>query len=256
MRALDAKKVRRERRLIAVEGEDLFDAAVAAGLRCEIVLFDAERVGEDDPRAATTAGVTQRYSVPGEFMARVSAMGHAPRVIGVFAQPEPASFRTVAMPPSLAVWLSGVGDPGNVGTIVRTAAAFGCDWVGLGPGSADASNPKTVRASMGATFRLPILEGVRSEDLLTRPGLRVVAGVVSDGIPPWEVDLISPAIIALGAERVGIEPALAALGDALPVVRVTIPQEPEAESLNVAAAAAVLLGEARRQRVVGANGRE
>jgi len=227
VRSLESKKTRRDLRLVVAEGEDLFDAAYAAGLRCELVLFDAERVPADDPRVRLTSRVTQRYSVPGEMLARVSAMGHAPRVIGVFAQPETPGFRTVPMPPKLGLWLAGVGDPGNVGTLVRTGAAFGCDWVALGPGSADAMNPKAVRASMGGVFTMPILEGVRAEDLATRPGLRVVAG---------------------GAERAGIEPALEALGSSVEIVRVTIPQEPTAESLNVAAAGAVLLAEARRQR--------
>ena len=152
------------------------------------------------------------------------------------------------MPPSLGLWLAGVGDPGNVGTLVRTACAFGCDWVALGPGSADASNPKAVRASMGATFRTTLLEGVRGEDLATRPGLRIVAGVVRGGVPLWEADLASPCIVALGAERAGIEDAVDAVGDAAEVVRVTIPQTDVTESLNVAAAGAVLLAEARRQR--------
>jgi TrmH family RNA methyltransferase len=251
VRSLESKKARRDLRLVVAEGEDLFDAAYEAGLRCELVLFDAERVPADDPRVRLTSRVTQRYSVPGEMLSRVSAMGHSPRVIGVFAQPEAPGFRTVAMPPKLGLWLAGVGDPGNVGTLVRTGAAFGCDWVALGPGSADAMNPKAVRASMGGVFTTPILEGVRAEDLATRPGLRVVAGVVGGGTPHWDADLVSPLILALGAERAGIEPALEALGSSVEVVRVTIPQEATAESLNVAAAGAVLLAEARRQRAQG-----
>lgn len=241
-------------RLVVAEGEDLFDAAFAAGLRCELVLFDADRVPADDPRVRSTRRVTQRYSVPGDFLTRVSAMGHAPRVIGVFAQPDTPGFRTVPMPPSLGLWLAGVGDPGNVGTLVRTAAAFGCNWVALGPGSADAMNPKAVRASMGGVFTMPILEGVRPDDLATRPGLRIVAGVVAGGTPYWDADLVSPMILALGAERTGIEPALDALGDGVEVVRVTIPQEEAAESLNVAAAGAILLAEVRRQRAMALAG--
>lgn len=234
--------------MVVVEGEDLFDAALDSGLRAELVLFDAARVDDDDPRVRATGRVTQRYSVPTEMLARASVLGHAPRIIGVFDQPAPVGFRDVSMPPALAVWLAGVGDPGNVGTLIRTAAAFGVEWVALGAGSADAFNPKAVRASMGSVFRLPVLEGVRSEDLATRQGLRVVAGVVRDGTPYWEADLAAPHILALGAERTGIEPALASLGSGVEVVRVTIPQEPGAESLNVAAAGAVLLAEARRQR--------
>ncbi len=248
VRSLESKRTRRERRLIVVEGEDLLNAALDAGLAPVTLLVDAERVDPDDPILRAVGTLAERYAVPTDLMKRVSTMGHAARIIAVVPQPTPGDFRTVPMPPSLGVWLAGVGDPGNVGTLVRTSAAFGCDWVALGPGSADASNPKAVRAAMGATFRMTLLEGVRGEDLATRPGLRIVAGVVRDGVPYWEADLASPCIVALGSERAGIEDAVDALGDSAEVVRVTIPQSEGTESLNVAAAGAVLLAEARRQR--------
>lgn len=250
VRSLEAKRVRRDRRLVVVEGEDLLDAALAAGLHPVTLLVDAERVPADDPRLVATSALAERYAVPTDLMKRVSSMGHAPRMIAVLPQPEPGDFRTVPMPPSLGMWLTGVGDPGNVGTLVRTAAAFGCDWVALGPGSADASNPKAVRAAMGASFRVTLLEGVRGEDLATRSGIRVIAGVVRGGVPYHEADLASPCIIALGAERAGVEDAVDAIGGAAEVVRVTIPQTDATESLNVAAAGAILVAEARRQRAV------
>ena len=238
--------------MVVLEGEDLIDAALAAGVAPILLLVDDERVEEDDPRLVATADVDERYSVPAELLKQVSAMGHAPRMIGVFAQPDTPAFRSVPMPPSLALWLSAVGDPGNVGTLVRTAAAMGCDWVGLGPGSADPFNPKAVRAAMGATFAVPLLEGVTAEDLATREGVRVIAAVVSGGAPPWEVDLVAPSIIALGAERAGLDVSMGPFTDAHEVIRVTIPQESVAESLNVAAAGAILLAEARRQRATTA----
>jgi TrmH family RNA methyltransferase len=250
VRSLEAKRTRREKRLVVCEGEDLVDAALAAGRRPVLLLVDADRVDPDDPRLRATATLDERYAVDGAVLARVSTLGHAARMIGVFPQPRPPDFRTVPMPPSLAVWLAGVGDPGNVGTLVRTAAALGCDWIALGPGSADAYGPKAVRAAMGATFAIPILEGVRGEDLATRPGVRVAAAVARGGVPPWEADLSAPCLVALGAERSGLAAALDALEGAAEIVRVTIPQQDGAESLNVAAAGAILLAEARRQRAV------
>jgi TrmH family RNA methyltransferase len=144
-----------------------------------------------------------------------------------------------------------VADPGNVGTLVRSAAALGADWIALGPGSADAFHPRAVRAAMGATFALPILEGVTPADLATREGFAVVAATPRGGAAPWVGDLTQPLVLALGAERAGIGPALGELESAHPVVRVTIPQAEGAESLNVAAAGAALLGEALRQRLAG-----
>ena len=250
VRSLDAKRTRRDRRMVVVEGEDLIDAALAAGVTPILLLVDEERVDQDDPRLLATAQVDERYTVPTDLMKQVSTMGFAPRMIGVFAQPDAPAFRDVSMPPSLALWLAGVGDPGNVGTLVRTAVAMGCEWVAIGPGSADPFNPKAVRAAMGATFGVPLLEGVKAEDLATRPGVRMIAAVVDGGAPPWEVDLVAPSLIALGAERAGLDVSMGPFTDEHEVVRVTIPQESTAESLNVAAAGAILLAEARRQRAL------
>jgi len=212
-------------------------------------------VGAGDPLlAALPADLDERYAVPGTLLARVSTLAVPPRVIAVLPQPGPHHFRTVAFPPSLALFLAGVGDPGNVGTLVRTAAALGCDWVALGPGSADLANPRAVRAAMGATFTIPVLEGVRAADLATRGGFRVAAAQARGGVPPWEADLTGPLVLALGAERAGLGEAGEELAGGLEVVAVTIPQEDGAESLNVAAAGAAILAEARRQRASGAGG--
>lgn len=233
---------------MVAEGEDLVDAALAHGVRPVAMLFDADRLADDDPRVRATSDLAERYLVPPRLMAGASGLAAAPRVIAVLPQPPARSFRDVPFPPSPGVWLAGVADPGNVGTLVRTAAALGADWLALGPGSADAFHPRAVRAAMGATFALPLLEGVSPADLATREGFAVLAAVPRGGVPPWEADLTVPLVLALGAERAGLGPALGELGDGRPVVRVTIPQAEGAESLNVAAAGAALLAEIARQR--------
>lgn len=236
------------------EGEDLVDAALARGVTPVALLVDAERVADDDPRLAATEGLAERYRVPGHLLARASSLAAPPRVIAVFPQPPARSFRDVAFPPALAVYLAGVADPGNVGTLVRTAAALGADWLALGPGSADAFHPRAVRAAMGATFAIPLLEGVTPGDLGTRTGFDVVGAVPRGGLAPWEADLARPMVLALGAERAGLGGALQELGADRAVVRVTIPQAPGSESLNVAAAGAALLAEAARQRALAGAG--
>jgi len=253
VRALETKKVRRDRRLLVVEGEDLLSAALDRGVRPAAVLVDATRAGEVGPLLGRVADVAERYAVPPDLMAHASTLATAPRVIAVLPQPGPLGFRDVEWPPRVGVWLAGVSDPGNVGTLIRSAAGLGADWLALGPGSADPYNPRAVRAAMGATFTLPLLEGVRAEDLATRTGFTVVAADAVAGVPPWDADLSGPIVLAMGSEReghdVGLESVLA--GGGLPVVRVRIPQAAGTESLNVAAAGAVLLGEALRQRSTG-----
>jgi len=261
-RALQAKKVRRERRLLVAEGEDLVEAALARGVRPLALLLDEERLDDLRELLDETGDLAERYAVPPRLLARASGLAAPPRVLAVLPQPGPHHFRTVAFPPRIALYLAGVADPGNVGTLVRTGAGLGCDWVALGSGSADPYHPRAVRAAMGATYALPLLEGVAPRDLATRDGFAVVAAVAAGGAPPWSVDLTGPTVIALGAERAGLAPVLGELGhlaDASaakwPAGRgptlVTIPQAPGAESLNVAAAGAALLAEALRQRSVG-----
>jgi RNA methyltransferase, TrmH family len=235
---------------MVAEGEDLVEAALGRGMVPTVMLFDAERVSEEDPLVIATGRVVERYAVPPSLMARASGLAAAPRVIAVIPQPKPRSFKDVEFPPTSALFLAGVADPGNVGTLVRTAAALGCAWVALGPGSADAFHPRAVRAAMGATFSIPLLEGVRAADLGTRSGFTIVAAVPRDGVPPWEADLAGPMVIALGGERQGLEPALEELSENASIQRVTIPQPGGTESLNVAAAGAALLTEALRQRLV------
>lgn len=249
-RALHAKKVRRERRLFLAEGEDVIDAALAHGVQPVALLVDGDRIADDDPRLRATAQVSERYRLSSGLMARASTLAAPPRLLAVMPQPPLPSFRDVCFPPQRGVLLAGVADPGNVGTLVRTAAALGADWVALGPGSADAFHPRAVRAAMGATFAVPILEGVTAADLATREGFVVVAAAPRGGVPPWEVDLTAPHVVALGAERSGLDGALGDLEAAGRVVTVTIPQAEGAESLNVAAAGAALLAESVRQRAI------
>ncbi len=235
--------------MLVAEGEDVVQAALDRGIQPIMLVVDEERVQDDDPRLLATAWLSERYCASTRLMAGASSLAQPPRIIGVFPQSGPHHFRTVAMPPSLGVYLAGVADPGNVGTLVRTSAALGADWLALGPGSADAAHPRAVRAAMGATFALPVLEGVKPEDLVTREGFRVVAAVAHGGAMPWEVDLTQPTVLALGAERAGLDPIMDALRDHLEVVEVTIPQGDGAESLNVAAAGAALMSERIRQSI-------
>lgn len=230
------------------EGEDLLYAALAAGLDPQAIVFDEARVPREDPLMRATAGVRARYLAPSRLIAEASTLAAPPRVLAIVPQPEERHFRTVAFPPSLGLFLAGVSDPGNVGSLVRTAAAFGCDWVAIGPGSADPFNAKAVRGAMGATFAVPLLEGVRSEDLATREGFAIVAAASSGGAPPWDVDLTVPLVLALGAEREGLDPVAASLRETGRVVWVTIPQAEGSDSLNVGAAGAALLSEIARQR--------
>jgi len=160
----------------------------------------------------------------------VSTLGHAPRVIGVFRRADlPTGSRDVV----LALWH--VSDPGNVGTLVRTADAFGAS-VALSPGSADPLGPRALRATAGAIFRVPLV----GWDAAPRPRLALVAHA---GTPLPDQALEPPLTFVLGAERGGLPNEVVEGCQAA----VTIPLPGAAESLNVAAAGAIALYELSRR---------
>jgi TrmH family RNA methyltransferase len=166
------------------------------------------------------------------LLAEVSTLVHPPRVIAVYRRGDlPQGVRPV----TLALWH--VGDPGNVGTLLRAADAFGAG-VALSDGCADPTGPKAVRASMGSLFRVPV-------SAFDEPSGRRVALVPSGGIPLPELDSTRDVVLVLGAEREGLPPEVLEGCEE----RASIPQPGGGDSLNVAMAGAIALYElARRNR--------
>jgi TrmH family RNA methyltransferase len=212
VRKLRDRKWREREGLFATEGEDLLDAGIDAGLAPVDVLV------------APGAGISG-IEVEPELLDAASTLGSGTRVIAVWALPSESAGGP-------AVYLEGVGDPGNVGTIIRTAAALTGARVVLGPGCADAYSPKAVRASMGALFASPPVRGRIDATPTPRIGLVAHGGTELD-------DALARsgggATLCLGGERAGLSAAAVAACDAT----ATIPLRAGAESLNVAAAAAI-----------------
>lgn len=165
-----------------------------------------------------------------ELLAEVSSLAHPPRVVAVFRRDGlPRGTRAL----TLALWR--VADPGNVGTLLRAADAFGAG-VALSEGCADPTGPKAVRASMGAVFRVPLA------DFDDAAGRRV-ALVPSGGVPLPELDSGGEVVLVLGAEREGLPPQVLERCEE----RASIPQPGGGESLNVALAGAIALYELARR---------
>ncbi|CAN5198003.1 hypothetical protein BH18ACT12_BH18ACT12_14910 [soil metagenome] len=172
-------------------------------------------------------------SVEPALLAEVSALGHPARVIGVFRRGDLP--RGPLPDTGLALWR--VADPGNVGTLIRSADALGPAFVALAESSADPTGPKALRASMGALFRVPL---VGYDDA---PGRRV-ALVAHGGSPLKDVDLSGPTTFVLGAERGGLpEEVLETCEE-----QATIPLSGAAESLNVGTAGSIALYERAHRR--------
>jgi RNA methyltransferase, TrmH family len=224
VRKLASGRQRAKLGLFVCEGEDLVAAGLAAGLQPVEALVDAERPVELD-------GLDGAEEVEPGLLAELSSLAHPPRVVAVFRRADLP--RDLGAPAGLALWH--VGDPGNVGTLVRTADALGPAFVALSAGCADPTSPKALRASMGAMFRVPT---GRFEDA-PRPWV----GLVPRGSEALAAtDLGERATFVLGAEREGLPDEVASSCDLL----ASIPLADTAESLNVAAAGAIALYERAR----------
>lgn len=210
---LRTRKGRERSGLFAVEGEDLVGAAREAGCEPE-ALF-----------CALGSGLAGTEVEPG-VLDGISGLGSGTRTIGVYRQ----AWGSPAGPLAVALW--GVGDPGNVGTVLRSALAFGASSVLLGPGCADPYGPKATRASMGAIFGLPV---ARVGSLAELPGsvvaLTARAGepLGAGGWPGGELTLL------VGSEREGLADGL--LQEAAQVRHIPI----AGDSLNAAVAASIAL---------------
>jgi RNA methyltransferase, TrmH family len=223
LRKLQTKRGRAAEGRFLVEGEDLLAAAHAAG----------RPVLEGYRLAGCELGEDSFFDVERSALGSVSTLGSGTRVIAVFEQ------RWSPAVGPLCVYLHGVGDPGNVGTVLRSAAAFGASCVALGPHCADPHSPKAVRASMGAIFAVNIARVSNVEEL---PGVYIGldAGAVEvlEGSKDPEGE---PVTLLIGAEREGLPEDVLALCER----RARIPIA--TESLNAAMAATVGLYEMTRQ---------
>ncbi|MGN6588588.1 MAG: TrmH family RNA methyltransferase [Solirubrobacterales bacterium] len=209
VRKLRDRKHREREGLFATEGEDLLQAGLAAGAQPRFVLVAAD------------SGLEGEEVAP-EVLADASSLGSGTRAIAVWP------LRWAKQPTSPSFYLHGVADPGNVGTIIRTVDALTGSSVVLSPDCADPFSPKAVRASMGSIFsRPPIRAGVEATQ---EPRAAMVAHG-GDGLDGLE----GACTVCLGAERQGLPEQVLARCDR----QITIPLRSGAESLNVAAAAAI-----------------
>jgi TrmH family RNA methyltransferase len=227
LRRLRQRRRDRERAgQFVAEGEDLLAAADAAGWR------PVERF------AVTDSGLPG-IEVDQAVLDRFSELGSGTRTMAIYAQRWQAIDELPA--PRVCVYLHGVSDPGNVGTVLRAAAAFGAGYVAFGPTSADPFGPRAVRASMGAIFSVPVVRA-QAADL---PGVKVALDARAPTALADLIGAIDPDLqlaLLIGAEREGLPPDVIASADQVASIPIFT------ESLNAAIAASVALYEVSRNR--------
>ncbi|MDA0867285.1 MAG: RNA methyltransferase [Cyanobacteria bacterium] len=253
IRKLHQGKFRRAQQQFLVEGTHLLQEALAThyplGVVCSTAAWQARY-----PHLwqSAIAVAEQTVTVTPEV---ITAMATTVTPDGVVAiAPQPSSTSATPALPSLGIAVETLQDPGNLGTLIRTAAAADSDGLWLSADSVEMTHPKVLRASAGQWFRLPWSP---CPDLLNQintwqqGGVQVIATEAHGDVPYWAIDWGLPTVILLGNEGAGLSAPVTAVVSHT----VTIPMAATVESLNVSIAAAILLFEARRQRL-GAVGRE
>jgi RNA methyltransferase, TrmH family len=242
LRAALARSGRTPEGLIAVEGEHLVEEALLSRLRCEVIYLRQGAEANFDLPADTEllelAADVFESALATQQPQGIAALVHAP----------PFTFEEMLAPPGppLLLVLAGLQDPGNVGTLLRSAEAFGATGALLLPGTASPWNPKALRASAGSAFRLPTL-AVTAEETLSRlkqENVAMVAAVARDGAAISAVPLHRSTALLIGNEGAGLPASLTAAA----AYRITIAMPGAVESLNAAIAGSLLLYEAARQR--------
>ncbi len=215
------------------DGDKLLREAILSGADVTAVLFS----GHDPEGLPESVPV---YSVPRDIIDIVSPLKTPQDVLFSCRVPD----KTAGLPATgFLIILEGIQDPGNVGTVLRTAGAFNVDSVILTGGCADPYNPKTIRATMGAIFRQPILS-MPLDDIrvLKASGLKIYGAALSGESCDIRDISFEKAAVAIGSEGRGLSKELLGLCDET----IIIPMSPKCESLNAAVAAAIIMWEAWR----------
>jgi TrmH family RNA methyltransferase len=244
LRAALQRPSRRDDELVALEGIHLVEEALRSGTELAAVF-----VAQGHEHLLDALGLNESVEVlalPPEVLAS-AVTTETPQPIAALARPRHWPWTELTNTPSaLILVLAGIQDPGNLGTILRSAEAFGATGIICLTGTVSRWNPKAMRASSGSVFRLPVLASSENKCFqhLREAGIQTIAAMAHDAHPPEEHNLAGPVALLIGAEGSGLSPELAAQCDA----RITIPCPGPVESLNAAVAASVLLYEASRQR--------
>lgn len=242
------KKHRTHQCKYIVEGVHLVQEALRSGAAVEYVAYEVEQgvPPELDSYAQWPDREPEWAAVSTAVIAKCTETKAPQSVFAIVRKDAPSIDVLLRQQNGVVVVLDGVQDPGNVGTIIRSADAAGAAGVVLGRGCADVYNPKTIRSTMGSMFHLPVVETELTQTLaaVKSAGARVVSTSLQASDSCYSYNFRQPVWLVIGNEGQGVSEAVAAMVDD----SILIPMAGQAESLNAAMAATVLLFEAMRQR--------
>jgi len=250
MRLLGDRKHRRREGAFVVEGIQPVWQAVEAGADVEVLVVAPDLLGSRTAGmvAAQEAAGVRVARLTGELFARISARDGPSGLAAIVRGRIPGLASLPVTPESVFVALHEIGNPGNLGTIIRTADAAGAAGVVLIGAAADPFDPAAVKASMGALFAVPVARAADPAEFFAwAAGLTVITTSAKARTSFWEAGYARPLALLLGAEGAGLPDDVLAGGD----LQVRIPMTGTAESLNLAVAAGLLLYQARRPDLTG-----
>lgn len=231
-----------------IEGHHLVEEAIAAHAPIQTIVY---RLDDAKPHKLKqlTAHLSITWVAASEAVFAKCTDAHTPQsIFAVIAKPQPINAHRFIDTSDLVVVLDGIQDPGNLGTIIRSADAVGASAVILGQGTVDVYNPKTIRATMGSMFHVPIVEAdlVPLLQKAKEKNIQLVTTSLQASTSCYMLDYCQPTWVMMGNEARGVSHEVAKLAHH----EVIIPMHGSAESLNVAMATTVLLFEVSRQRIV------
>lgn len=235
---------------MAIEGIRIIEEAIRSGLRFQAVFFSESGQSHATRVLPQIGSHTETLLLPDDVFAG-AVHTQTPQGVAALVKLKSTKLDDIlenAAGDPLLVGVAGIQDPGNLGTIIRSAEAFSARAVLLGEGTVSHFNPKVARASAGSIFREPLLR-VELDQLLPdlkQRGVRVLATSSHKGVPLPEADFSGSCIIIIGNEGAGVPAKIAAQADQL----LRIPHDPRVESLNAGIAASIVLYEAARQRQI------
>jgi TrmH family RNA methyltransferase len=231
----------------AIEGVRIIEEAIRSGLKFRALLFRTSSANKAERLLPQIASYVETLSLPDKLFAS-AVPSETPQGVAALVRCKPHTVEDVLekAPAGPLVAMAGIQDPGNLGTILRSAEAFGAGGVLLGEGTVSPFNSKVIRASAGSVFRLPIARGKLGEAIaaLRDQGVRLLATSSHQGVPLAEAQLTGPIAFFIGSEGAGLARELSAQMDEF----IAIPHSEQVESLNAGVAASIILYEAARQR--------
>lgn len=247
--ALYDKKERRKQRCFVVEGVRFVKEALSSAMSVEKICFASESADKlnQEFNSLLPPGIP-KYEMPSELFGQVSETETPQGVLAVVRIPE-YSLSSIYRNGFRGLILDNVQDPGNCGTIIRSAHALGFDAVIATSGSVELFNGKVLRSTMGSVFHIPVIDNLNVAEIISFAkefGLELVVACLEEASPCHETDLTGEFILAVGNEGKGVsETMLVAAGK-----RVRIPMPGGAESFNAGVAASILMYESNRQKAV------